>query len=90
MLQVTDQYNEDIVLYACLWGTSVNRVFNAAPTYHCILPVIAEYTILKPFLVLLPSVTNDTRAVFPVLWTSLAPDKRVNVRRSGAEALFPS
>ena len=64
--------------------------FNTDHTHNRILPGIAEYTILKPFLVRIPSVTNDTRTVFPVLWASLGPEVRVNVRRTGAEALFPS
>ena len=52
--------------------------------------VIVEYTILKPSFVVLSSVTNDTKTVFPLLKTSLGPDVPLNVCRSGAVASFPS
>ena len=64
--------------------------FKTAPIHHCILRGIAEYTILKPSSVMLPSVTNDTKAVLPMVWKSLGREVPENMCMSGAEALFPS
>ena len=69
-------------------GVVVSIGINTAPAHNFILP--AEYTILKPSFVMLLSVINDTKAVFPVVRQSLGRDVPVNVRSSGAEAVFPS